>query len=205
MELITLGRWPQNGSRPEPIQWLVLRREGDALLCVSRSILDYQPYHREGGGACWAECSLRRWLNRGFFSAAFSPEEQRRILPTRLTSPGGETEDRVFLLAPPEDWPGYNIMEDSDDYYNFPPEDCAMTTPYTREKGIWFMEEEGPDRYRGTWCIRYPRYRNEDDEDTGRPDYTSSVNFDGYIEAVAQATEDFDGIRPAIRLAVPSP
>ena len=25
--LITLGRWPQSGSQPEPIQWLVLAEE----------------------------------------------------------------------------------------------------------------------------------------------------------------------------------
>ena len=114
MNIITLGRWPQNSSQPEPVQWLVLREEGNTLLCLSRFILDYQPYHREGGGVCWKDCSLRRWLDQEFLPAAFTPEEQRRLLPARLKSPGGETTDRVFLLAPPEDWPGWNIMEDSD-------------------------------------------------------------------------------------------
>lgn len=198
MNIITLGRWPQNSSQPEPVQWLVLREEGNALLCLSRFILDCQPYHREGGGVCWKDCSLRRWLDQEFLPAAFTPEEQRRLLPARLKSPGGETTDRVFLLAPPEDWPGWDLMKDSDSYFSFPPEDCAITTPYTREKGIWFVEEEGADQYRGCWCIRYPRYLQNDDP---RPDYTSSVNFDGYIEAVAQETENFDGIRPAIILS----
>ena len=73
--LITLGRWPQSGSQPEPIQWLVLAEEENALLCLSAAILDCQPYHREGGPATWAGCSLRRWLNQDFFFAAFSPEE----------------------------------------------------------------------------------------------------------------------------------
>ena len=50
MNIITLGRWPQNSSQPEPVQWLVLREEENALLCLSRFILDCQPYHREGGG-----------------------------------------------------------------------------------------------------------------------------------------------------------
>ena len=59
MNIITLGRWPQNSSQPEPVQWLVLREEGNTLLCLSRFILDYQPYHREGGGVCWKDCSLR--------------------------------------------------------------------------------------------------------------------------------------------------
>ena len=145
MNIITLGRWPQNSSQPEPVQWLVLREEENALLCLSRVILDCQPYHREGGGVCWKDCSLRRWLDQEFLPAAFTPEEQRRLLPARLKSPGGETTDRVFLLAPPEDWPGWDLMKDSDSYFSFPPEDCAITTPYTREKGIWFVEEEGPD------------------------------------------------------------
>lgn len=201
-DLITLGRWPQEGNRPEPIPWLVLRREGDICLCLSRFILDRQPYHREGGGVRWADCSLRRWLNEDFLTAAFSPEEQARLLPARLQNPGGETEDRVFLLAPPADLPGFVPFRDPDDYYSFP-EDRAVTTPYARSRGCWFVEEEGPDRYRGSWCLRYPRYLDEDAEGTGQPDYTSSVNFDGYIEAAAQGTEEPDGIRPAIRLSIP--
>ena len=40
--LITLGRWPQSGSQPEPIQWLVLAEEENALLCLSATILDYR-------------------------------------------------------------------------------------------------------------------------------------------------------------------
>lgn len=196
---LTLGRWPQNSSEPEPIRWLVIREEEDALLCISQTILDYRPYHEPGGAVTWQDCSLRRWLNDDFLTTAFSQPEQARLLPTRLQSPGGETEDRVFLLAPPEDWPGWNMNEDPDDYFNFPPEDCAMTTPYTREKGIWFLDEEGPDQYKGCWCIRYPRYL---DDDTEAADYTSSVNFDGYIEAAAQMTEDPDGIRPAIRVPI---
>ncbi len=197
--LITLGRWPQSGSQPEPIQWLVLAEEENALLCLSAAILDCQPYHREGGPATWAGCSLRRWLNQDFFFAAFSPEEQKRLVPTRLENPGRETEDRVFLLAPPEDLPGFVPFQDPEDYYSFP-EDRAMTTPYARSRGCWFVEEEGPEQYRGSWCIRYPRYL--DDGETA-PDYTSSVNFDGYIEAAAQDTGDLDGIRPAIRLFLP--
>lgn len=194
---ITFGRYPQSGGEPEPIRWLVLAEEGDALFCLSEAILDCRPYHREGGAVCWKDCSLRRWLGGAFLAAAFSPEEQARLLPTPLQSPGGETVDKVFLPAPPADWPGYNMMEDPDDYYGFPPEDCALTTPYARAQGAWFVEEEGPEQYRGSWCIRYPRYL--DDGETAA-DYTSSVNFDGYIEAAAQDTASPDGIRPAVRL-----
>ena len=50
MNIITLGRWPQNSSQPEPVQWLVLREEENALLCLSRVILHYQSYCPRGGG-----------------------------------------------------------------------------------------------------------------------------------------------------------
>lgn len=196
--LITLGRWTQNSGQPEPIQWLVLGEEENSLLCLSRFILDGQPYHRPGGPAAWGECTLRRWLGEDFFLAAFSPKERERLLPTPLKNPRGETVDRVFLLAPPEDLPGFVPFQDPEDYYSFP-EDCALTTPYARRKGCWFVEEEGPDQYRGSWCIRYPRYLQGENP---RPDYTSSVNFDGYIEAVAQDTGEVDGVRPAIRLSI---
>ena len=73
--IITLGHWPQSTGKPEPIQWLVLEQQEQTALCLSRMSLDAQPYHRDGGSACWKDCSLRRWLNEEFLPAAFSPQE----------------------------------------------------------------------------------------------------------------------------------
>ncbi len=101
---------PSNGA--EDIEWLVLEKDGDSMLLISRYALDCRPYQGVFGEITWEECALRAWLNEIFFNDAFSAYEQSRILNTRVsadrnpsytTTPvGNDTEDRVFLLSIPE-------------------------------------------------------------------------------------------------------
>ena len=112
-ETVFFGRYEQdndleNGS--EPIEWLVLAKEGNRLLVVSKYALDRQPYNTAYTSITWETCTLRKWLNSTFLSAAFSEDEQRMI-PTVTVSmdkdpyhsaSSGSTKDRVFLLSMPE-------------------------------------------------------------------------------------------------------
>ncbi len=101
---------PSNGK--ESIEWLVLEKDGDSVLLISRYALDCRPYHDALDEMTWEECSLRAWLNESFLNDAFSADEQSRILNTRVsadrnpsyttTPAGNDTEDRVFLLSIPE-------------------------------------------------------------------------------------------------------
>lgn len=100
---------PDNGA--EPIEWTVLAREEGRILVISKSILDWRPYHLVRVPVTWAECSLRSWLNEDFLTAAFTEEEQRRIPtvtnplgknPNYGTASGDPTQDRIFLLSPQE-------------------------------------------------------------------------------------------------------
>lgn len=114
-DFVTFGAYeqdndPSNGK--ESIEWLVLEKDGDSVLLISRYALDCRPYHDALIGMTWEECSLRAWLNEIFLNDAFSADEQRRIPNTRVsadrnpsytTTPvGNDTEDRVFLLSIPE-------------------------------------------------------------------------------------------------------
>ena len=117
-ETYTFGSYEQDGDTgngKEPIEWLVLDRDGDKALLLSKYALDYQSfmpfYEPVTEPFTWESCSLRRWLNSTFLNAAFSADEQQRLLITTvITSPGGfhrndgpvTTEDRVFLLSDTE-------------------------------------------------------------------------------------------------------
>ncbi len=110
----TLGRYeqdnkPENG--PEPIEWMVLDREGDRVLVISRYILDCVRYDEEYRRVTWKTCTLRAWLNGEFLDSAFDAEEQLLIPTTHVTAdpnprfdvdPGEDTEDKLFLLSIPE-------------------------------------------------------------------------------------------------------
>lgn len=117
-ETVLFGSYEQDGDAAngkEPIEWLVLARDGDKALLLSKYALDHQSFMPFNEPVTepftWESCSLRQWLNSTFLNAAFSAEEQRRLLTTTvITAPGGRkgsenpftTEDRVFLLSDTE-------------------------------------------------------------------------------------------------------
>lgn len=117
-ETVLFGSYEQDGDAAngkEPIEWLVLARDGDKALLLSKYALDHQSfmpfYEPVTEPFTWESCSLRQWLNSTFRNAAFSAEEQSRLLTTTvITAPGGRkgsenpftTEDRVFLLSDTE-------------------------------------------------------------------------------------------------------
>jgi len=98
-----------NGN--EDIEWLVLAKEDNKLLVISRYALDCQPYNTSHTDVTWETCSLSKWLNGTFISNAFSSDEQNMIQTTTVTAdknpnydtpPGNNTTDKVFLLSIPE-------------------------------------------------------------------------------------------------------
>lgn len=119
-EILTLGRYPQSRADAcEPIEWRVLKVDGERALVTSLFALDAQPFHtggevsagkdKEPGAAApgkaaellppgfqeaaWETSTLRAWLNRGFLAAAFSGQERECLLET------DELKDKVTLLA----------------------------------------------------------------------------------------------------------
>lgn len=101
----------------EGIEWLVLAKEDDTILVISRYGVDWQKYNGEETSTSWEKCTLRSWLNHDFFYSAFSEKEQTIILTTTVSAdenpeynvnPGSDTQDKMFLLS---------ILE-ADKYFN---------------------------------------------------------------------------------------
>ena len=97
----------QNGK--EPIEWIVMDKDDNRILLLSRLIIDNRKYDED----TWENSELRHWLNNEFFYNAFSETERSNIVTTKLNNPDNnanekikeadysETEDKVFL-------PSYN-------------------------------------------------------------------------------------------------
>ena len=110
---VTFGTYPQTkaGNDATPIEWLVLARDGNKALLISRYGLDAQPYNIVYTDVTWENCTLRTWLNWTFYNKAFSSAEQSAILTTNVdnskkqcysgysTDGGNNTQDKVFLLS----------------------------------------------------------------------------------------------------------
>ena len=113
--IVTFGAYPQTagGTDKTPIEWLVLDYDAvnNCALLLSRYGLDAKPYNEKWVNITWEKCTLRGWLNGEFLKKAFTAEEQKGILVTKVengsrqcysgwsTSGGKDTEDRIFLLS----------------------------------------------------------------------------------------------------------
>ena len=110
---VTFGHYPQTnaGNDSMSIEWLVVARNGQKALLLSRYGLDAQPYNNEFTSITWEKCTLRTWLNGTFLNKAFTTKEQTGILLTNVdnsneqgysgwsTNGGNNTQDKVFLLS----------------------------------------------------------------------------------------------------------
>lgn len=108
-DVITMGTYEQDGNTKngaEPIEWMVLDEKDDRLLVISVKALETMAYDDANSFSShiwWENCSLRKWLNKDFLSAAFSAGEQKNILSTKLTTEDKhgtfETKDQLFCLS----------------------------------------------------------------------------------------------------------
>ena len=95
--LVAFGSYPQNGTDPEPIVWRVIGKSNGELTLMSEYGLDASYYAKEEGRKCtYPDSAVRAFVTGPFLSAAFTPEEQARLLPQPV---GANEEDSVTVLT----------------------------------------------------------------------------------------------------------
>lgn len=133
---VTFGAYEQdnnNSNGKEDVEWLVLAKEGNKVLVVSKYALDCQQYNTSLTDVTWETCPLRKWLNGTFINNAFSAEEKKMIPTVSViaysnpndnyrTRPGNDTKDMVFLLSITE----ANMYFTSDEARKCAPTDYAI-------------------------------------------------------------------------------
>lgn len=178
-DIVTFGTYPQTaeGNDDTPIEWIVLDKNGDEYLLISKLILDCQQYHTAYVDIGWEDCTLRSWLNDDFYNSAFNAKEKMQVVST--TGYGGEvgnsriekTTDKVFLL-------NENSVKT---YFNNNTNRRCKSTQYAHAKGVY--------SYSGTcswWLINTKDSCN-----------TAVVGEDGSV-AYSDVTYDDFGVRPCI-------
>lgn len=193
----------------EDIDWIVLKRESDRVLVVSKYILDCVPYtigkytiyeqneffkemnDHISQGETWATCSLREWVNTDFYNNAFTKDEQELIIqsavtadenPLYSTDPGAVTKDNVFILSTSE--VNFYLKEDID-------KQCIVT-PYAISKGVSNYTYDNITY--GSWWLRTPGYFNY---------FASFISFSGVINNYGSDTfNKYCGVRPALWISL---
>ena len=115
-ETVTMGAYPQDGTDPEPIEWLVLKKNADRALVVAGSVLDSHRFDHDTNK--WEDSELRRWLNGEFAENAFTAGERAAIVPD-------DNDDSVFLLS----------SRQADAYFRDKEERKGVATAYAVARG----------------------------------------------------------------------
>lgn len=101
-DTITFGLYEQNNIEDdgtEPIEWLVLAKEGNKLLVISKYLIDIYPYNSSEISVTWEDCTLRAWLNSTFYEDAFSIDERKIITDTEVFTKGAHQKFYSSLLG----------------------------------------------------------------------------------------------------------
>ena len=187
---VAFGSYEQDGveeNGPEALEWVVLDRQEDRLLLLSRYCIDALPYALEEGNTSWEAGYARSWLNADWYRAVFSEEERTCIeevtVPETVNSGNGMacgiTSDRLFLLSEEELTAYLPAAEDR----------AAAPTAYAAAKGC-VTAENG----RAFWYLRTPGADAAYLEEIG-PD--GGLNLQGNLAVNGQ-----HGIRPAMWIRI---
>ena len=122
VDTIKFGKYEQDGNidnGKEDIDWVVLAREDDKALLMSKYILSLNKYNEDKEDITYEDSTIRSFLNNDFYDEAFSANETNIILETKVlnknnnniyqkssngdkkmdTVGGEDTEDYVFILS----------------------------------------------------------------------------------------------------------
>ena len=109
-KIVHFGRYRQDGKDPakKAIEWIVLRKQGNRVLVISKYGLECMKFNNERVSFTWQSCSSRKWLNGDFLQEAFTAEERAMIPQVTVSAEknqygqayaGQSTTDQVFLLS----------------------------------------------------------------------------------------------------------
>ena len=174
---IMLGSYRQGNASidgVEPIEWIIVKREGTRAMVLSKYALDAMKYSRFDT-ATWESSEIRRWLNDEFLKTAFTQEEEAVIAQRYVDLGKGKrnTQDKVFLMC----------REDVEAVWPELEGRAAQATPYALSKEMPYTNEKGECR----WWLCFSNNRKKGD----------SVRYDGKFSSDPVKTYTL-GVRPAM-------
>ena len=193
-ETIEFGNYPQDKDGTEkPIEWIVMKKEGNQVLLLSKYVLDAKSYNEGREDVTWETSDIRQWLNNEFYTTAFNKAEKAKIQTSLIknednskygTNGGNDTEDKVFLLSEKE----------ADTLFSNDDERIAKATEYAEKSGVYINESS--EEKGAWWWLRSLGLGSRG---------AAGVHSCGWVDRGGDVV-DFsgDGVRPALHLNIQS-
>ena len=181
-ETIEFGNYPQDKDGTEkPIGWIVMKKEGNQVLLLSKYVLDAKSYNEGWGDVTWETSDIRQWLNNEFYTTAFNKSEKVKIQTSLIKNEYNDTEDKVFLLSEKE----AETLFSNDD------ERIAKATGYAEKSGVYVNEKK-----ESVWWLRSMGYSSS---------RAAEVKYNGWVDQDGPSVDCMDGgVRPALHLNLQS-
>lgn len=181
-DIVSFGKYEQNNSGAdgsEPIEWIVLEKQDESILLLSRNILYTEHFLNNSFTPSWDDSEVRKTLNGDFFSTAFSPQEQSQICSKEFEY-FVLANDKIFLLS--EEEVNY-YLPTNESRVALPTKTCISNSGNTDSSCSWWTRTIG----------------------THEDVYTFSafvfVNMNGEIQETRAKSTQF-GVRPALWLDI---
>lgn len=105
-----IGQWsmaepvkPLEHNLLTPIEWIPVKADGDRVLIISKNVLDWDCYgFRSDMNNYWQDSCARKYLD-DFFESAFSDEEKKAILDTKVGKLFFFSKNEIEMLIPKEE------------------------------------------------------------------------------------------------------
>ncbi len=167
---ITFGSYPfYEDGREKAIDWIILDIDkNNNALVISDYALDNVNYNDQYVDITWENSTIRKWLNERFINDAFTPDQQSKIIKSRIankdnarynTKGGNATNDKLFLLS----------IEEANKYFKSDESRIAYPTSYAKKRGVYTNYNYGGSCW---WWLRSPGYHQYN---------AAYVNHDGIV------------------------
>ena len=174
--------------RGEDIEWIVLDKQDNGVLLLSKKVIDTKPFNESDVKTTWENCTLRGWLNNDFCQTAFSSSEREQILKTHVITPdnptsgadgGNDTDDYCFLLS----------IDEVNKYISTDEDRKARVRDYISESDLSIFDGCS------SWWLRSP---SSDTVGKYATQFGATVSSDGYVNDYGEWITTPLGVRPAI-------
>ena len=195
---VWFGNYEQNDIDDglEPIEWIVVEDKNDTLLLMSKYLLDKGYYGADCDDYSWKNSNVRRFCNGQFYNTAFTSEEKKSILNTKVKDFFGDTKDKVYIFSEEEIYKYFSSKKD-EKYLK------AYVTNYAFNNGLYCTTyktielEPKMKKFhgKGQWLLRGPEIKKGKVRGG-----VLCVTSAAYFVDNDNAADQEDGIRPVIRV-----